>query len=105
MIFEEILTPHIQNIMKKSALTTLFIVGVLLILSYTKIIIFGILSPFLDIILWGYLFLNLSTASVANYWKIKKNPECPQCGKKLKILNKYQCENCGTISFRKRKGI
>jgi len=94
-------TPKIERFMNNSALLVLFCVTIVICLKYANIIVFGKLSPYLDFGLWIYIFINLSSVSIGNLIKKRNNPLCPQCGKKLEMINNYRCIECGDLKFNK----
>lgn len=92
-----------QRTIERSGEVTLVIVSLLLAGDFFKIIEinnFGV--PFLGLILWAYLLLNVGLVNMFKFLKNKDNPTCPKCHKRLSERKEYTCSRCGDLKFSKK---
>lgn len=100
MSLQTLISQKIQKIAEKAGEITLFIVSVLLMFNYFKVINLDNLGiPCLVIILWVYLSLNIGLANVFKFFRNKDNPICPRCKGKLTEFKEYECSKCGKLRF------
>ena len=93
-------SPQIQRTIEKTGEVVLLIVALTLALDYFKVFDIGKFGiPFLSIILWTYLILNVGLANILRFWKNKDNPLCPKCKRKLNEIKEYECPKCGKLKF------
>lgn len=99
MLEEKLSEGFMQN-MKKGGAAAIFIVIIVLFFNYYNVIkLNNIPLPYLDTILWIYLFLNAGIATPFHYLKEKGTAKCPNCGQTLKINHSFACDNCGSLKF------
>jgi len=102
-MIEKIISPKIQRTVERTGEIVLLIVAVSLALDYFKVFdLSKIQIPFLNIVLWGWLLLNIALANVFKFWRSKDNPICPKCKRKLHETKEYKCQKCGKLNFEEK---
>lgn len=99
-MIEKLISPKIQRTAERTGEMVLLIIVISLALDYFKVVdLSKIQIPFLSIILWIWLLLNIALANVFKFWRTRDNPTCPKCKGKLHELKEYECPKCGKLKF------
>jgi len=99
-VIDKIISPKIQRTVERTGEIVLLIVSIFLALDYFKVFdLSKIRIPFLSIVLWVWLILNIALANIFKFWRAKDNPICPNCKRKLHVIKKYECSKCGKLNF------
>lgn len=102
-MIEKIISPKIQITVERTGEIVLLIVTVFLALDYFRVFdLSKIQIPFLNMVLWGWLLLNIALANVFKFWRSKGNPICPKCKRKLHEIKEYECQKCGKLKFEEK---
>lgn len=96
----ELLSKQLQEIVENTGEKALFVVGVILALDYFRVFELTKMDiPYLNIVLWAYLLLNIGLANIFKFIRRKNNPNCPKCNRKLNEEKEYSCSKCGKLRF------